>query len=258
MLNKIKLPKKMSANLAEICGIHAGDGYLRDDGKRRELEISGNIQEKEFYTKNVAPLFKKVFNIDVKLRPFLSKKTFGFVIRNKEVIGYFNKFLRFPLGRKTTIVKVPNKVLITKSKKIYAAFLKGLFDTDGCLSFSRRGKTYSVFKRRYHVDPRIIFSTVSRNLSKDIQYMLRFLEIPFCKYVVLPKNRNELKKYVFRIVGKRRLLLWLKVVGFKNPIQLTRYKVWRKYGFSPPYTTVLERQDILNNKTDIYSYYKAP
>ena len=36
----------ISPELAEICGIHAGDGYLRGKDHRKELDISGNIEEK--------------------------------------------------------------------------------------------------------------------------------------------------------------------------------------------------------------------
>ena len=55
------LEPKMTPDLAEVCGIHAGDGYLRNDGKRRELDIGGGFEEKEYYGNHVAPLFEKVF-----------------------------------------------------------------------------------------------------------------------------------------------------------------------------------------------------
>lgn len=50
---------KINIELAEICGIHVGDGYLRNDGRRREFDISGSIEEKEYYDWHVIPLFKK-------------------------------------------------------------------------------------------------------------------------------------------------------------------------------------------------------
>ena len=37
----------LSQDLAEIAGIHAGDGYMRLRGKNKgEVDISGNIEEK--------------------------------------------------------------------------------------------------------------------------------------------------------------------------------------------------------------------
>ena len=65
----------LSENLAEICGIHAGDGYLRNDGKRIELDISGNMEEKEFYDKHVIPLFSKFFKMKIKGKYFYSRNT---------------------------------------------------------------------------------------------------------------------------------------------------------------------------------------
>ena len=41
---------EMTPELAEICGLHAGDGYMRvrEDGKG-EVSISGSYGEKEYY-----------------------------------------------------------------------------------------------------------------------------------------------------------------------------------------------------------------
>ncbi|MDP2906846.1 MAG: hypothetical protein Q8O03_02800 [Nanoarchaeota archaeon] len=48
----------LNSETAEICGIHAGDGYLRNDGRRRELDISGNVEEQTYYDNHVIPLFE--------------------------------------------------------------------------------------------------------------------------------------------------------------------------------------------------------
>ena len=96
--------------IAEICGIHAGDGYLRNDGKRRELDISGNIEEKEYYDKHIIPLFNKFFNIQSKGRYFPYRNTYGFVIRDIKIIEFMNK-LGFPYGAKSLKVKVPSFIL---------------------------------------------------------------------------------------------------------------------------------------------------
>jgi hypothetical protein len=61
---------ELSPELAEICGIHAGDGYLRGKDYRKELDISGNIEEKDYYDFHVKKIFKKAFNIDVQCRLF--------------------------------------------------------------------------------------------------------------------------------------------------------------------------------------------
>ena len=36
---------ELSADLAEICGMHAGDGYMRKRGNQYEMDISGHVEE---------------------------------------------------------------------------------------------------------------------------------------------------------------------------------------------------------------------
>ena len=67
-----------NALLAELCGIHAGDGYLRNHGRRVELDISGSLEEKVYYDDHVIPLVSKLFGIKIQGREFKSRKTYGF------------------------------------------------------------------------------------------------------------------------------------------------------------------------------------
>ena len=73
---KIKNPEHLTL-LTEVCGIHTGDGYLRNDGRRKEWDISGSVEEKEYYDKHVVPLFNKVFNLNIESRIFKSRNTYG-------------------------------------------------------------------------------------------------------------------------------------------------------------------------------------
>ena len=79
--------------LAEISGIHAGDGYLRNDGHRREWDISGSIHEKGYYDNHVIPLFNKTFNLNLKGRFFPHRNTYGFIIRDKNIIEFAHNIL---------------------------------------------------------------------------------------------------------------------------------------------------------------------
>ena len=84
----------ISTDFAEICGVHAGDGYLRNDGKRIELDLSGNIEEKEHYDEYMIPLFSNYFKLHIKGKFFKSRNTYGFVIRDR---GMYKLFLRLTL-----------------------------------------------------------------------------------------------------------------------------------------------------------------
>ena len=155
------------------------------------------------------------------------------------------------------IVKAPKKVIGSKDKLILSRFLRGLFDTDGCLSFRKCYGKYNQFKRDHHHYPSICFSTVSIDLSEDIAHMLRVLNFKFFQTSYQPKKINENKKFLTIINGVFQLEKWIKVVGIKNPVKLSRYQIWKKFGFCPTHTTLAQRKDILGGKTDPYSIYKS-
>jgi hypothetical protein len=57
--------------------------------------------------------------------------------------------------------------------------------------------------------------------------------------------------------GSEKLEKWMNLIGIKNPVKLTRYLVWKRFGFCPPHTTLKQREDFLNGKLDINSQYLA-
>ena len=50
---------------------------------------------------------------------------------------------------------------------------------------------------------------------------------------------------------------WMKSIGFNSRKHLTKYLIWKKSGFCPPYTSLPQREQILNEELDPYSFYKA-
>lgn len=237
---------KITPELSEICGIHAGDGYLRGPEKRVELDISGNIEEKEYYEKHIKRLFKKAFNIKIKCRYFESRNTYGFVIRDKKIIEFMHS-LGFPYGNKSTIVKVPKIIKYSKDKKVISAFLRGLFDTDGCIHFWKRntGK-YSKFKKTHNYYPIIAFSTVSKELFEDIKYLFKTINLEnFGNYKTPPRKPNEKIKYILRFYGSKEILKFFKLINSKNPIKQSRYLVWRKKGYCPSKISYSQRLKML-------------
>ncbi len=187
---KVKTPRSINSDLAEICGIHAGDGYLRNDGMRIELDISGNLDEANYYNHRVSSLFKRVFGIKIKCRYFPHRRTYGFVVRNRRIVEFFH-MIGFPYGKKESTVKVPDSILRSKDKKIISSFIRGIFDTDGCLNFDRKyGKNYRPFRRLFHFYPRILLCTVSKSLSNNLCYMLGELGLGYYLQTCKPKRER--------------------------------------------------------------------
>lgn len=242
----------MSPELAEICGIHAGDGYFRiRQIWKTEIDISGHLEEQGYYDNHVVPLFNKVFNLKLKGR-FFSRGTYGFVIHNIKIGKLFNS-LGFPSGKKSKIVKVPELILKSKNKTLYAKFLRGLLDTDGHIGFRNRRtiKNHSFFKRNYNYYPIIQITTISEVLSDNVCFMLNELGIKHFVYSYQPKNIRDSYKYVIVMSGVERLSKWMNLIGSKNPVKLSRYLVWKKHGHCPTNLTLQQRENILNGKLDI-------
>lgn len=234
---------RTSADLAEICGIHAGDGYLRNDGKRIELDVSGNLEEKDYYTEHVAPLFASCFGIEISPREFPSRKTFGFVIRDKAIVSFMHS-LGFTYGSKTYGIRIPE--FIKTNTEFSARFLKGIFDTDGCFTLDKRRGKYPEFQLKNPTYPRIMLTTVSKNLARDMVNALNKLSIRNSLQRYKPKNPREGLRYIVWVVGKNEVSKWLKIIRSKNNSKLSRYKIFKAFGFCPSKTSYKERLSMLS------------
>ncbi len=242
----------MTPELAEICGIHAGDGYMRlRERNKGEVDISGHLEEKEYYDRHVVPLFNKVFNLDIKGRYF-QRGTYGFVSYKKEIRDALIAF-GFPTGKKSKFVKVPLQILESKKKILYARFLRGLFDTDGNLYFRKSYAGINKFNKTYNHYPILTIVSISKFLIEGLIKMLMDMDIVFNYHSYDPKKLSESRKHYVSISGTDRLERWMKLIGMKNPVKLTRYLIWKKFDFCPSHTTLEQRKDILNGKLDIYS-----
>ena len=245
---------QLTKEIAEIAGIHAGDGYLRYEGKRKELDISGNIEEKEYYDEHISKLFQKSFNIKINNKFFKTRNTYGFVSRDKKIIN-LSKKLNFPSGKKTFIVSCPEKILKSKNKQVIIAFVRGCFDTDGSLSFDKKIYNKSKFKKTRHYYPRILFSSTSKRLAQDYYFLLIKLGFKPKFYRKKPKKVKENIKYIIQLTGKNNLNKWIKEIKIKNPTKLSRYQIWKKFGFCPPKTTYKQRTQILKGRINPDSLY---
>lgn len=240
----------LTQELSEICGIHAGDGYLRKRNNKIELDITGNLEEKEYYDKHVILLINKFFGLNLGAKAY-SKGTYGFVATNPK-FKILNE-LGFPFGKKSNIVEVPKAILEKRDKSFYVRFLRGLFDTDGHLGFRKCYGKYKLFKTKNHHYPFITLTTISKNFANQIKFMLDFLGIGNFLHYSSSKKENENAVYRIFINGVERLNKWMELIGSRNPVKSSRYFVWKKFGFCPTNLSLEQRKDILRGNLDINS-----
>ena len=64
--------------------------------------------------------------------------------------------------------------------------------------------------------------------------------------------------YVIEINKIQDIKNWFeKTVIPQNPKHITKYLIWKKFGFCPTNTTLEERRKILKGEINPYSYYKG-
>jgi intein/homing endonuclease len=155
----------ITPEFAELYGAFAGDGWIGRGSGGLSLFITGNpADEKDYYWKRIRPLFKETTGLVVMPRAFEYWGTFGVMVCRREII---EKFLSVsaPIGKKARIITVPDFAL--SDSGLFVAFSRGLFDTDGCISFHKSyNKNASVWQKTNRHRPRIFFSTVSYSLAK--------------------------------------------------------------------------------------------
>lgn len=242
----IKIPS-VCEELAEDIGIQIGDGsngiWKRGKGENNYIvEVYGNLIEDEIYlTKFVKPLKESLYGVHVSKHKNKSAGTIIDRIYSKNLV-FFYKSLGLPIGKKVDL-KIPRFIL--ENRELQIACLRGLMDTDGTLSF-RKGdyKNYSF--------PIVKFSSNSRKLSLQVCKILDNLEIPFSAQFNIQQYDKRTKKIYVKsevcIQGKKNLEKWMRIVGFNNITQHSKYLVYKKLGYCQSHTTLNQRLNILKEE----------
>ncbi len=210
---------KISEELAELCGIIAGDGHIHIDTKNGDyrIDISGDYKEIKYH-KYICKLFKELFGKEAKI----DFKKDGIITRihSKEIVKIITK-IGIPSGKKSQIIKMPK--LIPNNLKL--AFLRGFADTDFSVCFKKGD-------RNRHSYPVISTSVSSIKIIKDIKKILDNLGIKYYQGKRIKKtNYGSTLQYDLDINGKKNLKIWMENIGFKNSKHLDKIEFWKKYGY---------------------------
>lgn len=255
ILRKIKLPKNLTPKLAEIMGIIIGDGHLDHHKKYRTTTMysvcigGSSAEDMDYYKNKINPLFFKLFNLKF---TFLFRRNDELILRlYSKAITTFIKNLGIKAGNKLFNNHVPNIILISDDE-IKKSFLRGLFDTDGYLSFK---KDYKGF----HSKPIISITMKSKILADQVRELLEFFELnPHLSFRkdYYEKRKKTYVRYRIEMAGKKTLKNFLELIGFRNPKHLTKIKIWKRFGFYPPRLSYRQRLEILRGKVDPHIFYQ--
>jgi hypothetical protein len=247
---KIRIPTALDERLAEDIGIQVGDGsvltYKYGDDSDYVIGVCGHRIEDRPYLENfVRPLKKSLFNLDLKLHQSIISGSCFLKLNSKTIVSFYHDVIGLPIGKKHDI-SVP--LLIRKApEEITSAFLRGLGDTDFSLSFIKKTKVH-------HKYPVLHLGCQSKPLISQVDLLLNKLGINAatcfdCEEFDSRTGKTYIKQNLY-ISGKHELKVWMKKIGFHNPVQYTRYLIWDKFGFCPPKTNLSQRMQILDGIVD--------
>ena len=233
-------------DIAELIGIHIGDGCISKNQRYHEYYLGGDLkEEKEYHDLWVGPLFNKKIMV-----PFFGNKVcykehpkvgiYGFHIFDKRLVKFFEE-LGVASGPKLNI-GIPEE--IRNNKNLHKRFIRGLFDTDGNIYFDKNRSC----KNPINNVPNIKLDNVSNQLVEQVMEMLIGLGLhPRLKKPYQGK-RNRNKVHTLLIYRRGDVRYFIKNIGFKNAKHHTKWLVFEKLGSCPPRTTLDERRLILKGK----------
>jgi intein/homing endonuclease len=208
------MKNEINTKLAEFIGMHIGDGTLyRTNSNTLVWEQRGNLREKDYYDDHVYPLIRTLFG---EVKPPKYRKggkngCYGIQTCNRNLVNALLK-LGIKPGKKTGI-RIPLIIMESKTD-IKKAFLRGYFDTDGCIRRDR-------MKHLKEPYPKIEFATISEPLSKDLNILLQ--ELGLRPYLWEITKKLLTTEFRLCIAGKRKVALWFNEIGSNNPKHLKKF-----------------------------------
>ncbi len=215
LIKKTKIPKEMTLDLAYETGLSIGDGCIPK--RKYSYRLKGNKNdEKEFYSNIVKPLYKKVYNLEVKLKEYDS--AYGFEIYSMAIKEFKVKKLGLSEGSKKEI-KVPYSIK-NGSSIIKCSFIKGYFDTDGSIAF------LSKYNRKNYY-PTITAVTISEILAQDIFELLNELGFtPNLWKFTKTNSRKPNTQFSIRLNGYKNFRLYRNIIGTKQKKNIDKINKW--------------------------------
>lgn len=212
--HRIKIPQ-LDTNLALFLGLLWGDGWVvsRQVARHKSRWRIGLVEDDKLIIERFIALSESIFSV----KPLIHfrKTKYEVYINSRIVYEILTRIFKFPDGRKKGKLKVPNKIL--SSKSLIISFLRGLFSTDG---------RFTIYKNY----PRIGVDSATYRLIKDVEGILKKLGFNPKTYTWNRKNGNRL--FGLYLNGKKNVQLFYKEINFigekakklKNYIDITAPK----------------------------------
>jgi len=209
---------EVTKELCELYGVLIGDGCLsqyKNQGRfKRVIRIDGNLNTDQNYYLYLKNLIKIITKKEVSIKYRESYSSIYFMFQNKEFFYYLHDTFNFPIGKKGEIIihdSVAKNLILVKET------LRGIFDTDGCIYFTKNNRN----TRNY---PIIEIVTYSKPLIKQLNKILGDLGF----VVKIGHNGNSIK-----LNGKIQVEKWMSEIGMNNLDKRSKFEFWKRFGYCP-------------------------
>ncbi len=199
---------------SELLALHAGDGCLDINGN---WCFSSNKSDMN-HVKNVVNKFEEIVGVSPHVR--VRNNRVQIESGTKQTTEYFSRF--FPMGKKSSIVYLPIKILNSRNIEIKRSALRGLFSTDGCFSF----------RNNKELTPRIEFRVMSKKLRDQFVDLAKSFGFSFNFNAQKHHHRGLIyTAYIERIND---VIEWMDMIGSGCDTHIKRYKKWLKLRSGSP------------------------
>lgn len=186
----MKANKKLSLNLAKICGAHAADGWI-NIRHRRNGYLSYDFALREGDIKSVKA-FKNWIKIEFDCT--INKRLpgcYSIEFSNKIFLRYLHMFFGFPYGKKSDIVDEPT-IIKSSNLNFRKAFALGVMTFDGAVCKNNVGLV-----------------TKSKNLRDSLIEIVQLDKITRVYFPYCPDKLNRWRFYSSRSRKNKEFISWL-------------------------------------------------
>lgn len=209
-----KPKQSLNADVAELLGLHAGDGYVSCG----VWGIRCNLRDEKM-AQHIVLLVRSVLGVEPCVR--IRQNTYEIRSGQQQAVKFFYRY-GFVEGKKAHTVRVPRQILKTDNLEIAKAFLMGLFSADG--SFSFRKSDYS---------SRVDLSVRSKSLRDEFVELCARIGFPFniCDSIRVKRGFTIKSTGAFfnaNLTSEKYVLAWMESIGTLCDAHLRKFRMWQQ------------------------------
>ena len=173
---------EMTKDLGRWLGLLITDGTI----SKTEWFLSfGNIENE--LLDDFSKLTQKIFGLEGKLT-HSNGRVFTIQVNSTQLVRKINKEFQIPIGNKSKIISVPEKIVNCNNNQILCSFLQGVFDGDGSVVFNKK-----------HNIRRVDLTSGSKGFIEQIRLLLQklgiFSRLSKTEIRLLITRKNDIKEF---------------------------------------------------------------